>query len=286
MIRFGPAGNSPLFYENGGKDSSQVPAWLHSLGLNAYEYQCTRGVKVGRAKAEAIGAAAAKYDIAVSIHAPYYINLATEDALKKINTTKHLLKSLEVAGWMGARLVVFHPGAVGKQSRQAAMERACTNLIEILTVAADQGLGNILLAPETCGKQNQLGTLDEIIEFCRLAPGIVPTIDFAHLHAISGGALTTGSAFAQILTRLEDSLGQAIVQKLHIHFSPVTFTAKGEKAHSSLLEADPAPSFAYLAALILERDLQPTIICESSERQVLDALAYRNLWLEQNNHPA
>ena len=283
MIRFGPAGNSPLFYEEGGKESSQVPAWLHRLGLNAYEYQCTHGVRISRPKAEAIGAQATEYGIALSLHAPYYINLATEDTGKKRNTIGYLLQSLEAARWMGAQTVVFHPGSVGKKGRPAAMDRARATFTELLSAAADRGFSDIILAPETCGKQNQLGTLAEVLELCYLSPQVRPTIDFAHLHALSGGAFTTKPVFARILDEIEKALGKTIVQRLHIHFSPINFTAGGEKSHSSLLETEHSPDFSYLAELILERGLEPTIICESSERQVSDVLIYRDLLLELKN---
>jgi deoxyribonuclease-4 len=82
-IRFGPAGNSDSFYEQGYKSSVDMPKWLHEKGLSAYEYACTHGVNISEKTARAIGEEAGMYDIALSIHAPYYINLAAEDPEKK-----------------------------------------------------------------------------------------------------------------------------------------------------------------------------------------------------------
>lgn len=85
MIRFGPSGNSKSFYDQRYSSSVQMPAWLKNMGLNAYEYQCSKGVNIGKSKAIEIGEQAKEHDIYMSIHAPYYINLISEDPEKKRN---------------------------------------------------------------------------------------------------------------------------------------------------------------------------------------------------------
>lgn len=277
-IRFGPAGNPPSFQAQGYKSSLDMPAWLRGQGLNAYEYQCVRGVHIGEATARKLGKVARENGVFLSIHAPYYITLGTTDPVFREKTKMHLLKSMQAAQWMGASPVVFHPGTGGGKDRAGAMARARELLLEILAVAEEMGLGDIRVAPETAGKPAQLGNLDEVLEFCTLDPRVVPAVDFAHLHAAGQGALKTVEDFAAVLDRVESLLGKEAVQKLHIHFSPIEFTKAGEKRHRTTLDDGFGPDFSLLARLIVERNLTPTIICESYDRQVEDALVFKGLY--------
>lgn len=70
QIKFGPAGNAQSFADAGFKATADAPRWLHDMGLNAYEYQCGRGVNIGETTARKIAAQAAQYGIAMSLHAP------------------------------------------------------------------------------------------------------------------------------------------------------------------------------------------------------------------------
>ncbi|WP_245574384.1 TIM barrel protein [Desulfovirgula thermocuniculi] len=257
-----------------------MPGWLKELGLTAYEYQCVRGVNIGEQAAVRLGEVARRYDIALSIHAPYYITLGTDDPALKEKTKMHLLKSMQAARWMGARVVVFHPGTGVGRDRKEVLSRAKKLLKEVLAEAGEMGLGDVRLAPETAGKPAQLGTLEEILELCALDAQVVPAVDFAHLHAAGGGCLKEVDDFARVLDRVEECLGRRAVEELHVHFSPIEYTAKGEKRHRTLEEGLYGPDFSLLAGLLVERDLSPTVICESYDRQVEDALAYRDLYLK------
>lgn len=279
MARFGPAGNPPSFYQDGRKSSTQVPGWLQGLGLSAYEYQCSRGVRITEAQARALGVEARKNDIALSIHAPFYINLASSDPQIFANTQKHLLKSLQAAAWMGAGTVVFHPGSAAGNRREA-MTRALEALDEVLRLSADMGLEAVQLAPETMGKRNQLGSLEEVLELCALSSRVVPCIDFAHLHAVSGGGLNHPADFRRILEAVADRLGERVLHSLHVHFSPIEYTAGGEKRHRTLKDDGYGPDFRQLAVVMADLGMEPTIICESFDRQAEDAIVYQDWWRE------
>ncbi|MDD4239534.1 MAG: TIM barrel protein [Desulfotomaculaceae bacterium] len=277
-INFGPAGASESFYAQGHKSSLDMPEWLAKLGLNAYEYQSTRGVKIGEEMAVKLGQLASQQGIRLSMHAPYYINLAARDEEMKRKTRGHLLKSLKAASLMGAKVVVFHPGSGSGGDRKDILAGAKSFLKDILDEAEAAGLGDVQLAPETMGKRNQLGSLEEILELCELGPRLVPAVDFGHLHALSGGALVDQPAFAAILKLIQERLGRAYIQNLHIHFSPVEFTGGGEKKHGTTLEANLGPDFTPLAEALVEGDLTPTVICESAGRQAEDAMVYRDIY--------
>lgn len=278
QVRFGPAGNSESFYEEGYKSSLDMPAWLETMGLTAYEYQCVRGVHIKETTARKLGEAARKHNVALSIHAPYYISLATTDPVIKEKTRKHFLDSLRAAYWMEAQPVVFHPSSKVGDDRIGALNRAKKYLSELLDIAEAEGLGEIRVAPETMGKPAQLGNLEEVLELCTLGKKVVPAIDFGHLHAAGGGALTDTERFGAVLDRIEIMLGLESVKNLHIHFSPVEFTKAGERRHRTLLDDGYGPDFAQLAKLMWKWDMFPTIICESAGRQAEDALLYRQIY--------
>ncbi|MHB8157845.1 MAG: TIM barrel protein [Desulfocucumaceae bacterium] len=276
-IRFGPAGNPNSFYQEGYKSSLDMPGWLKGKGLNAYEYQCSRGVNIGEETARKLGRAASENGIFLSIHAPYYINLATVDSDLRDKTKKHLINSLVAARWMGAGVVVFHPGS-GKEDRSGSMKRAKELFKEILTQVTGEGLGDILLAPETMGKKSLLGNLDEVLELCSLGPNIIPAVDFGHLHAASSGGFDQEEAFAGVLDQIQSSLGRAAIKRLHIHFSPVEYTAAGEKKHKTTRDKGFGPDFKHLANLLVKYEAEFTVICESDGLQAEDALVYRSMY--------
>ncbi|TYO93876.1 TIM barrel protein [Desulfallas thermosapovorans] len=277
-VRFGPAGNADSFYAAGFKSSLDMPRWLAGMGLNAYEYQCVRGVHIKEETATKLGQAAREHDIALSIHAPYYISLGTMDQAIREKTRKHFLDSLRAAAWMGARTVVMHPGGKVGDDRSAALGRAKEHLAELLDIARAEGLGDIAVAPETMGKPAQLGNLDEILELCTAGENVVPAIDFGHLHAAGAGALVDRDAFAAVLDKIEAVLGAGALTNLHIHFSPIEFTRAGERRHRTTLDEGFGPDFAHLARLLREREMTPTVICESAGRQAEDALVYRKIY--------
>lgn len=278
QAQFGSAGNPDAFYQAGHKASVEMPAWLGDQGLNAYEYQCSRGVTIREETARAIGAEAVRHGVRLSIHAPYYINLATEEETIADNTRRHFLKSLATAQWMGADRVIFHTGSPGKD-RDAAFTRAVRRFAGILEEAEQAGLlDGVVLAPETMGKRNQLGNLKEVLRLCALSPKVIPAVDFGHLHAVSGGGFTTRAEYEAVFDEIAGLLGETVAANIHIHFSRIEFTQAGEKKHWTF--ADPyGPPHEPLLAVVAERGYTPRIICESAGTQAKDAAAMRNYYL-------
>ncbi len=278
FAQFGPAGNPDAFYAAGYKASADMPAWLAGLGLQAYEYQCSRGVHVGQATAELVGEQAVRHGIKLSIHAPYYISLATEDETIAVNTLRHFQRSLEVAKWMGADRIVFHTGGPGKGgNRRQAMERAKRLFAQVLDQAERLGLTGPLLLPETMGKQNQLGSLEEVLELCKLAKQVRPAVDFGHLHTVTGGGYLTKQEFAAVFDKIGETLGAEAARNLHIHFSRIEFTKAGERRHWTF--DDPyGPPHEPLLAVIAEQGYTPRIICESAGTQARDAITMQDFY--------
>ncbi len=273
---FGPAGNSESFPY---KSSADAPGWLAALGLDVYEYQCGKGVNVGEETARKVGAAAREAGIGLSLHAPYFINLANPDPDSQKKTAGYVTAACRAADWMGAGRVVIHSGALMKRPRREAMEIALPALREIIRVCDGEGFGHIALCPETMGKINQLGDLDEVLELCTLDGRLVPTVDFGHLYARTLGELEGHDACVRMLDRIREVLGEERASRFHSHFSKIAFTPNGgEKMHLTFDQPDFGPDPAPLMAEVARRGWSPTFICESAGTQAEDALAMKRMY--------
>ncbi|HBM80145.1 MAG TPA: endonuclease IV [Clostridiaceae bacterium] len=277
-VKFGPAGNSDLFYRQGHKSSSEAPEWIHNMGLDAYEYPCSRGVNIGEERAKEIGRNAKKFNIEVSIHAPYYINLASQEKQKLENSIDYIVNSAKVAQWMGAKVVVVHPGSCAKIDRSLAMDTAKKTLRRALDALKDMQLDDVLVCPETMGKKNQLGSMDEIMELCSIDERIIPTIDFGHVNALGQGCLKNKDDYRRVLDTIKDRLGEYRLKNIHCHFSRIEYTKAGEKKHWTLADTQFGPEFDPLAELLIEYDMCSVIICESMKTMAEDALKLKTIY--------
>ena len=277
--RFGPAGNAESFPY---KSSADAPRWLKELGLDCYEYQCGKGIHVGEETARKVGLAAAEADIILSLHAPYFINLANPDPDSLKKTIGYITGACLVASQMGAGRVVIHSGALMKRTRREALDIALKSLREVIAACDGEGFGHIVLCPETMGKINQLGDLDEVLELCALDGRLVPCIDFGHLYARSLGADNGHEACVRMLDRMEEMLGAERASRFHSHFSHIQFTPNGgEKCHRTFDNDDGyGPEWTPLAAEIARRGWSPTFICESAGTQAEDALTMKKIYFD------
>lgn len=273
---FGPAGNGDLFYSNGYKASDDMPKFLSKMGLDAYEYQCGNGVRIGEEKAKQIGAEAAKYNIAVSVHSPYYINLATPNEEKRANNISYILQSMAVVKAMGGNRVVVHSGALQKMTREEALENAKICVKKAIAEIDAQGFGDMHMCIETMGKINQLGNLDEVLELCRLDDRLLPTIDFGHLNARMLGKLNDYESFLTVFDAIENKLGHDRLKIFHSHFSHIEYTKGGEKKHLTFEDKEFGPDFSFVAEIVYKKNLSPVFICESAGTQIEDALEMKN----------
>lgn len=277
--KFGPAGNSDSFSAVY-KSSLKAPAWLREFGLDTYEYQCGKGVNVREETARKMGEAARENGITLSLHAPYFINLANPDPESLQKTAGYITKACEAADWMGAGRVIIHSGALMKRTRREAQEIALRSLREIVRICDDAGYGHISLCPETMGKINQLGNLDEVLELCTVDERLVPCIDFGHLYARTLGELSGDEACDAMLDRVREVLGEERASRFHSHFSKIEFTpGGGEKRHLTFGQSDFGPDWTPLARAVAERGWSPTFICESAGTQAEDALTMKQTYL-------
>ena len=275
--KFGPGGN-PVDFPY--KSSLDAPGWLAGMGLDLYEYECGRGVNIGEDSARELGNRARQAGIELTLHAPYFISLANPDPESLKKTIGYVISSCRAADWMGATRVVVHSGSLMKRTRREAQDISLKSLSEVIKVCDGEGYGHITLCPETMGKINQLGDLDEVLELCELDARLLPTVDFGHLYARSLGADEGGEVFCRMLDRMKECLGEERARVFHSHFSRIEFTPKGgEKCHRTFADhggfgPDPAPLMEELA----RRGWSPTIVCESAGTQAEDALTMKKMY--------
>ena len=276
---FGPAGNAENFPY---KSSADAPKWLKEIGLDCYEYQCGKGVHVGEETARKVGLAAKEHGIALSLHAPYFINLANPDPEALQKTIGYITGACLTADRMGAKRVVIHSGALRKRTRREALDIALRSLKEVIAACDGAGFSHITLCPETMGKINQLGDLDEVLELCAVDERLLPCVDFGHLYARSLGADQGAEAFERMLNRMEEVLGPDRASRFHSHFSHIEFTpGGGEKCHRTFADdGGYGPDWAPLAQAVAKRGWSPVFICESAGTQAEDALTMKGIYQE------
>ncbi|SCJ59539.1 Probable endonuclease 4 [Anaerotruncus sp. 2789STDY5834896] len=280
--RFGPAGNSNSFKEQGYKTTLQAPGYVEKMGLDCYEYQCGRGVRVNPDTAEKFRRKAAEHRVAVSLHAPYYISLSSVEEEKRQKSVDYILQSARAADMLGASRIVVHTGSCAKISRAEALELAKGTIQTALDALDAAGLGHIHICPETMGKLNQLGTLEEVLALCRLDSRLIPCIDFGHLYARTLGGIAGKDDFRRILDAIGSVLGEEKLRDFHAHYSMIEYTENGgEKRHLTFADGLFGPDFHPLMELLAEYGSCPTIICESAGTQAEDALAMKTYYHQQ-----
>jgi len=274
IATFGPGGNGDWFYADGKKSTLQSPGWLREKGLDAFEYEAGNGITGSEATLRAIGEKAREHGILMSLHAPYYISLSGVDEEKRLGSIGYIQKSLWAAELLGADTIVIHSGSAAKITREEGMRLSLDTLTRVAEAVGDTP---IRLGIETMGKVNQLGTLAEVIEQCRVAPIYAPVVDFGHLNARNiGGAFPDCDSYRRVFDEIACALGDAYAKNLHCHFSKIEYTSAGEKRHLTFADGMYGPDFEPLAEAIVREGVAPRIICESAGTQAEDALFMKN----------
>lgn len=271
MPKFGPAGNSESFSKMGYKNSLDVPDYIVKMGLDCYEYQCGRGVNIGEEKARLLGEKAAKAGITLSLHAPYYISMSSTEEEKRDNSVNYILASARAVNAMGGDRIVVHTGSCGKISRSDALDLALDTMRKAIAALDGEGLSNIHICPETMGKVNQLGTLEEVLELCLLDERLIPCIDFGHLNARDMGSLKSFADYENIFLKIKDKLGTDRLKSFHSHFSKIEYTTGGEKRHLTFEDTVYGPDYQPVMELTCKYSCSPVFICESAGTQAEDA---------------
>ena len=273
---FGPSGNSLSFFEAGYKHSWQAGEYLEKMGLDAYEYSGGNGIVGGEAVFTKIGEEARKHGVVLSLHTPYFISLSGVDPEKRLKSLDYIEKSLWASELMGADIIVIHCGSAAKISREEAMKLSADTLHRALEKFPDT---KVRFGVETMGKVNQLGTLEEVLELCKMYKRLCPVVDFGHLNARNrGGYFNSVDDYRRVFDLAANELDDGRAKTMHCHFSKIEYTDAGEKKHLTFADEVYGPDYLPLMECIAQENLSPRIICESDGTMAEDALTMKKAY--------
>ena len=278
MIKFGPSGNCESFYAEGYSHTEQSAKFVKDRGLDCFEYSFGRGVRMTEEKARSIGAAFQKEGVEISAHAPYFINFANPDDEMAAKSYGYVLDSAKACKLMGGKRVVFHPAAQGKATR----ESACELTIERLKILRDyiymNALEEMIFCPETMGKLAQIGTIEEVTQFCLIDTVYTPCVDFGHINAREQGSLKSVADYKNRLEYMIEKLGYERMKNFHVHFSKIMYSAKGEIKHLTFADDVYGPEFEPFAIALKDLKLEPYVVSESAGTQTDDAMEMKKIY--------
>ena len=278
MIKFGPSGNCESFYAEGFSHTEESAAFVKKRGLDCFEYSFGRGVRMSEDKAISIGDTFTAEDVEISVHAPYFINFANPDDEMAAKSYGYVLDSAKMLKLMGGKRVVFHPAAQGKVSREQAVEKTEERLKILRDYVHLNDMQDLIFCPETMGKMAQIGTVEEITQFCKIDPIYTPCIDFGHINAREQGSLKTTQDYKSRLEYMIAELGYERMKNFHAHFSKIMYSVKGEIKHLTFDDIVYGPEFEPLAVALKELKLEPYIVSESAGTQAEDALTMKRIY--------
>ncbi|MFH1545123.1 MAG: TIM barrel protein [archaeon] len=255
-LMFGPAG---IPISSKGMGTEEGIKRVRELGLDCMELEFVRNINIKKENAPEIKKIAEKNSVRLSVHAPYYINL---NSLKKQTigmSRSHIINSARIGFLCGAESVTFHAAYYMKMDSKAVYENVKKELKHILKELKEEGI-KIWIRPETTGKHSQFGTLEEILSLSEELPGVMPCVDFSHIHARTG-KMNSEKEFTQILESIEKSLGREGINNMHMHVSGINYTEKGERNHLILKESD--LKYNELMKALKEFKAKGICICES-----------------------
>ncbi|MBR3602250.1 MAG: TIM barrel protein [Lachnospiraceae bacterium] len=296
-IRFGVAGFPPAFFESRYKKKREnIFEWLNELNLDWIELQNTYGVKMKEEQAVLYRELAEKYKIGISLHAPYFITLASADDAIVQRSKERILQCFELAVRIGSKRIVFHPGHFPGKSEADRMD-ALKRIVDGLNSIKNKIPKGIYLYPETAGKHSQIGSVNDIIYICSRVEYTRPCIDVAHVHGFENGKLTTSESIIEILNLIEKELGRQYLEETHFHMYPVEIDRNGEKRHrafedrienqqlelfSEVKENRYYPLAEHFVEAIKYKGVQPVIICEARDSQERGARMMKDLYLKKD----
>jgi deoxyribonuclease-4 len=190
----------------------------------------------------------------------------------------YVLDSGKMAKLMGGKRVVFHPAAQGKATRFEAVEKTKDRLKTLRDYIYLNDMQDMIFCPETMGKEAQIGTVEEVTEFCLVDKVFTPCIDFGHINAREQGSLKTVEDYKSRLIYMIERLGFDRMKHFHAHFSKIMYSKKGEIKHLTFEDEVYGPEFYPLAVALKDLGLQPYIVSESAGKQAEEAMEMKKIY--------
>ncbi len=247
---------------------------VKELGLDGMELEFVRGVKMGEDKAKRVKVIVEKNGLSLSVHAPYWINLNAKEKDKLSASIERIYQSAKIGYMAGAKNVCFHPAYYLDDNPKDVHKRVLGILKDLSERLKSEGIF-VILRPETTGKPTQYGSLEELLELSAEIEGVLPCVDFAHLHARNGGKFNTKEEFVWVLEKIKEYIGESGLKNMHIHMSGIAYSSKGEKHHLNLEESD--LNWKDILETLYEFKADGFIVSESPNIEG-DALLMKNYW--------
>lgn len=251
---------------------------LAAEGHRALELPFTGGFPWKEKRCETFGRLAAERDIRLSVHAPYFVGLTIQDEEKGRQSAHALEHTMKLGNWLGAPVIVAHFGATYDEDPEVLMDRIRSRIDFIASKIEPLGVG---LGLETSGKKSQFGSLGDIAVLASEYPFVRPVVDWTHVHAMTGGGLTSKDAFKSVLGFVRDSFPGWMISPLQVQFSDNQFGDAGEIKHVPY--GDGTLRVGPLVEAVEEMDMSMVLISEARDMpshraiwdEVRDALAHR-----------
>lgn len=210
--------------------------------------------------------------IFISVHSPMNVIIGSTKGNVRYMSTEivcnHLKLLKEIQPNVTSRIVV-HAASYSDRTAEEVWEVQRKTLWSLFFKMKERGLlDNSLICIENLGKVNQVGTVEEIINLCSLTDNFIPCIDFGHLHGRSlGKYLNSKEEFLEVFQKLYAGLPKWKVDCMHIHFSKLLYTDKGEKKHTPFSDKPAGPKPAHFIRALSDQgpDFNPVIVCESPD---------------------
>lgn len=248
------------------------------LGLDTMELEFVQGVRMGKDKAAEVGALAAELKLPLSVHAPYYVNLAAKEPQKIEDSIKRLLDSARIGNLCGADRVVFHAGFFMGRDRDVVYGMILENMRRVMAGLAAEGLGHVLMMPELTGKESQFGSPEELFRLCSDLDGVLPCMDFSHLYARTVGVCNGYDCFCEVFEKTVAALGERALNNVHVHLSGIEYTKKGERRHLNVLDC--GIEYKEVIRALGAFGARARVVCESPDRGH-DAGLFKKFWSEE-----
>jgi len=249
---------------------------IAELGLGCMEVEFVQGVKMSPEVAVSVGALAARKNVVLTAHGPYFVNLNAVEPQKVHMSKERILQTARIAALFGARSITFHAAFYLKSTPAETYAVVKKQLQQVVNTLRKEG-NRVMISPEVTGKLSQFGTIEELLKLSSEIEGVLPCIDFSHWHARTGKA-NSYQEFSGILDQVERKLGRRGLDNMHIHLSGIAYGKKGEIKHLMLPESD--LRYAELLKALKERKAKGVVICESVPYLEQDALLLQQTYHE------
>lgn len=240
------------------KDYENAFGVLDEMELDGIELEFVHGVRMSENSQTVVKKASENFII--TAHGPYYINLNSKEQEKIDASVVRIVDTAIMADKVGAYSITYHAAFYMNNDKKVVFDKVVNETKRIIDIVEKEDL-KVWIRPETTGKVTQWGDLDEIIALSKEFKQVLPCVDFAHLHARTGGELNGYDDFCGILDKIGTEIGQYALDNFHGHLAGIAYSNKGEKNHLNFAEAD--MNYKDLLKALKKFNVKGALVCES-----------------------